>query len=241
MRKALAIFFILIAISCQKVTIDRQKYLISPSTTELGCIGLSSSLIGVDNKFIPYSYPLLKTKIRLDVKFHPFNKQVYKSYKEKSSGSSLKINYSDSLAVKPEFITINILDREGLVSEYNNDYNSKISSHLQKTGKEIVITGIAIALPSSEMAKVKQADAYYLINPIDSKYAIQLYKDGKKTDTVDLNTGIVLSYYLESFCWSSDKRGKWYIAGLVEKGKNCEGNTLNKIKEKNHTANIYKL
>jgi hypothetical protein len=116
MNKWILPTFLLLLISCQTVKIKGEKYETSKSTAELGAIGYSKDF-ALDKEFSSRTYPKLENKIRLDVQVIPFDGKSHKFYtaKAKYNQSQTKIQYTDSIAVKPEFVMIRILD--------NNAYN----------------------------------------------------------------------------------------------------------------------
>ena len=150
------------------------------------------------------------------------------------------IKYTDSLAVKPEYVTLNILDRTGFADEINADYNKNIANYLKDTEKTVIVTGIAIALPAEDIAKIKLADTYYLVNNQEKKYTIALYKAGKRTDFLELQSGTVLGYVLGKFCWAVNDRQQWFVGDIVKDNKSCKGNTVAHIKKKER-MNLFKM
>ncbi|NDI98159.1 hypothetical protein GWA97_03635 [Flavobacterium sp. LaA7.5] len=240
--KYLFMLIIVVATGCQTTKINNVKYTVSAATTELGSIGSSTTLFKLDNDFKTHSFPLLKNNIRLDVQVRPFNKNTYKIYTVKAelAQEQQKIQYTDSLPVKPELVTISLLDVKGYINELNSDYNKDIATYLKDTEDAVVVTGLALTLPKEALNKIKTSDAYYLTNSQDKKYTLSLYKTGKKTDEIDLTQGTVIGYTLGKFCWAVNARQKWYIGDIVKDNKSCKGETKEKIKEKEQT-NLFKM
>lgn len=236
------LLIIILMAGCQTTKINNTKYNVSPATTELGSIGQATSLFKLKNDFETHSFPLLKNNIRLDVKTMPFNKKLYNIYSEKAESLQAKkqIQYVDSIPVKPELVTISILDTRSYLNELNSDYNRNITTYLKDTEDGVVVTGLAVTLPKELLAQIKTADAYYLINAQEQKYTLALFNNGKKAGEVDLKSGTVLGYTLGKFCWAIDERHNWYIADIVNNNKGCKGNTESKIKEKERTS-LFKM
>ena len=233
---------IILLISCQATKIENREYKISSSTVELGSIGTARSFQNLSNDFSTNSFPIIKNKIRLDIKILPFNKKINNIYisKIESSQAEKKINYVDSLPNKPKFITISILDKKSFTDELNGIYNKNITSYMKNAGNVSVITDIAIVLSDENIAKIQDADAYYLINNEDAKYNIVLYKQGKKIDFIDLTTGTILAYKLGKFCWTINNKQQWYIGDIIDDNKSCKGNTYKKVKKKKE-KNLFKM
>ncbi|GGB73371.1 hypothetical protein GCM10007424_11600 [Flavobacterium suaedae] len=228
--------------SCQTAKINNTKYNVSPATTELGSIGQATSLFKLKNDFETHSFPLLKNNIRLDIKTMPFNKKLYSIYSKKAESAQIKkqIQYADSIPVKPELVTISILDIRSYLNELNSEYNRNITTYLKDTEDGVVVTGLAVTFPKETLTQIKSADAYYLINEQEKKYTLALFTNGKKTSEIDLKSGTILGYTLGRFCWAIDERHNWYIADIVDNDNGCKGNTESKIKEKERTS-LFKM
>ena len=232
----------ILAVGCHTTKVNDVTYSVSSATTELGSIGEATTLLKFDNDFKTRSFPILKNNIRLDVQVHAFNKSTYKAYnyKAKKIQGLQKIQYTDSLPVKPEMVSVSILDIKGYIDELNSDYNKDITTYLKDIEDGVAITGLAISLPKETITKIKASDAYYLTNNHDKKYMLSLYKTGKKTEDIDLTSGIILGYTLGKFCWAVNDRQKWYIGDIVRDNKTCKGETIKKVKEKEKT-NLFKM
>jgi uncharacterized protein (DUF2164 family) len=143
--------------------------------------------------------------------------------------------------VKPEMVVLKIADKLGYVNELNETYNEKVFTLLSNTSDVKVVSSIAVYLSNEDLMKIKQADAFYLINNLDKKYTVALYNEGKKTGTVELKKDRVLGYQSGSFCWSSNARGKWYIADVVNSGSSCQGKSFSKIREDKREESLFKM
>lgn len=242
MKKFLLIILFISFASCQTLKIKDKTYKVSNATTEIGSIGLSKSLY-IKNDFSTRTFPLLENKIRVDVTIVPFNKKANKFYlqKAKYNQNQSKIDYIDSLDTKPEMVTITILDVAAYVLEINSENNKNVITFLKDVKKSKVVTSIAVTLSVENMAKIKQADAYYLTNNQDKKYTLVLFKSGKKTESIDLQSGVVLAYELSKCCWGLNKKNNWYLADIIEDCKSCKGNTHSTIKEEKAFKSLYKM
>ncbi|MCC9070895.1 hypothetical protein LNQ49_04695 [Flavobacterium sp. F-65] len=197
------------------------------SSPELGSIGQAEVKNVVENNFSIRTLPKIENKIRVSIDIVPFNRKLHKAYTAKAiyNQNQTKVTYVDSLPIKPELVTIKILDINGLVNELNANYNADVFRLLKDTKSSQIITSLAVSLSKDEITKIRQADAYYLTNTQDKKYLIALYKLGKKTETIDLNPEIIVGYQASKFCWTSNQKGQWYIADIVLDNTNCLGNT----------------
>lgn len=242
MNKCLPLLLLLFFASCQTVKIKQSTYKVSNATTEIGSIGQSKYSV-FENTFSTYGFPVLENKIRVEVAIIPFTKKLNKCYlrKAKYNQSQNKIEYTDSLSIKPEMVTISILDVSGYVSEINADANKSVISYLKDTKKTKIVSSIATTLSAENMIKLKQADTYYLTNNQDKKYTLVLYKANKKVDTIDLQSGVVLAYELSDCCWAINSKGNWHLSDIVKECNSCQGNTHSKIKNKKTNKSLYKM
>jgi hypothetical protein len=240
--KKLLILLCMVTVGCQTAKIKNTIYKYADATTELGSIGEAASTFNLKNDFVVHSFPTLQNKIRLDVQVLPLTKNLSEIYldKVKVNPSAIKVNYVDTLAVKPEYVTLTISDINGFATELNADYNKNSFQYLKDTETPVLVTGIAVILPAEDIAKIRMSDAFYLHNNQEKKYTIALYKTGKKTENIDLNSMMVLAYTIGKFCWSVNDRQHWYIGDIVKDNKSCKGNTISKIK-KREEKNLYKL
>ncbi len=243
MNKCILLVLIASLTACQTTKIKERTYKVSNATTEIGSVGQSKSLYKISNDFSTHAFPYLANKIRVEVNVLPFNKKLNKFYLEKAkyNQGQAKINYIDSLAVKPEMVTISILDISSYISEINSDNNKEVLTYLKDTKKAKIIISIASTMSSENISKIKQADAYYLINNQLKKYTLVLYKENKKTETIDLQSGVVLAYELSKTCWAVNKKANWYLADIVNECNSCKGNTHSKIKEEKVYKSLYDM
>lgn len=244
MKNSFYILLLLFVFSaCQSTLIKNDRYKVSPSTTELGSIGQSTSIFNLQNDFDARTLPLLENKIRVSVELIPFNKRLNKFYnaKAKYDQNQSEVMYIDSLPSKPELVTIRLLDVAGFVKELNSDYNTAVFRLLEDTQTSEIISTIAVYLATEDIAKIRLADSYYLTNSQDAKYSLSLYKQAKKIETIDLNAGTEVGYRLSHFCWAATERGKWYIADMTEGCSRCKGNTESRISEKKKSKSLYRM
>ena len=242
MNKVALLFFLLILSSCNIVKVNDKTFKLSSSTTEIGSIGFSKTII-TKNDFFTRSFPKLENKIRVEVNVIPFDKKLNKAYlkNEKFNQHQAKIKYVDSLETKPELVSITILDITGFINEINSDKNKEIISFLKSTKKSKIVTSIVTTLPSESLSKIKQADSYYLINSQDNKYTLALFKANKKTDIIDLQSGVVTGFQLSRCCWAMNDKGHWYLADFVGENAACKGSTESKVKVKKTSKSLYRM
>ncbi|WP_264536601.1 hypothetical protein [Flavobacterium sp. N1736] len=242
MLKKIVVLAVLICSACQTTQIKNEAYKFSSSVVELGSIG-TAKLSYNQNKFETKGLPKLENNIRVEIGIVPYNKKLNKIYKSKAkyNQNQTKVAFIDSLPIKPELVTIKILDVAGLVNEINADYNADILKLLINTQKSKIVSSLAISLSTDEIAKIRQADAFYLINNQYKKYAVALFKSGKKVNTIDINPETIVAYQLSSFCWANSDRGNWYVADIVNEGSKCAGTTQSKISKKKKNKDLFDM
>ena len=242
MKKIASGLLLVLLMACQSIKINKENYDVTNSTVELGSVGSVKSSF-TKNTFESTAFPVLENKIRLRVEIIPFSKKTAKSYlkKNKYNQNTAKLNYVDSLDVKPEMVVFKIADKLGYVNELNETYNEKVFTLLSNTSNVKVVSSIAVYLSNEDLLKIKQADALYLVNNLDKKYTVALFNEGKKTGTLELKQDRVLGYQSGSFCWSSNVKGKWYIADVVNSGSSCQGKSFSKIKEDKREESLFKM
>ena len=243
MKKLLVVAISILLGSCQTVKIKQEQYKKTEAILELGSVGESKSLLGLKNDFNTRTFPKLENKIRVSVESIPFTKALDKAYKAKSkyNQNQGKVVYNDSLPVKPEIVLISVMDVAGFVTELNSENNKEISQLVQNTKKMKVVSNIAVVITKDDLAKIKQVDTYYLINNLDKKYTLQLYKQGKKSDVIDITHGTTVAYKLGKFCWNVNERGKWYIADIVDECEGCKGNTQKFVSKKKKEKSLFDM
>lgn len=233
---------LIVVVSCKTIKVKEQSYKTSNSKIELGALGEAKSIADLKNNFTITAYPIIEEKIKLEVAIVPFTKKASKIYqsKEKFNQKQSKINYVDSLPVKPEMVSVKILDIASLVDDLNSSSNTKELNFIKNNERTTIVTSVLVVLNSTEIEKLRNADTYYLVQSDIAKHTIALYKQGKKIDTIDISTATIIGYTIGKFCWFENDRGKWQIGDIIQKGNSCKGNTYKKVKPKKEKS-LYKM
>lgn len=242
MFKKIVVLIVLICSACQTTKIKNDNYKFSSSVVELGSIGTSKLSYNL-NTFETKGLPKLENNIRVEIGVVPYNKKLNKIYKSKAkyNQNQTKVAFIDSLPVKPELVTIKILDIAGLVQEINSDYNASLLKLLTDTQGLKIISSLAVSLSNEEIAKIRQADAYYLTNNQYKKYTIALFKSGKKTDNININPETIVAYQVSSFCWVKSIKGTWNVADIINEQNSCTGITKRKANEKKNNKDLFDM
>jgi hypothetical protein len=240
------IFFLLLSMlffACQSTKIKNDTYKVSDTAPELGSIGQSKLGSKANNEFAVRTLPKLENSIRIAIEVVPFDRKLYRIYKAKAKYNQDQSNvaYIDSLPKKPELATIRLLDVLQFANELNAEYNKDVFRFIKDTQNSEVVSSLAFCFSVEDINKIKQADTFYLTNYQDSKYAISLYKLGKKTDTLFINSLNIVAYRLSKFCWSVTERGDWYIADIIEEKTKCNGVTKKVISKKEKQQSLFDM
>ena len=243
MKNSLCIILLIVFSACQSTKIKNDTYKVSDTAPELGSIGQAKLGSKANNEFEIRTLPKLENNIRIAIEVVPFNRKLYKIYKAKAkyNQDQSNVTYVDSLPKKPELATIRLLDVVKFAAELNADYNKDVFRFITDTQNSEVVTSLAFCFSVEDINKIKQADAFYLTNYQDSKYAISLYKLGKKTDTLFTNSLNIVAYRLSKFCWGVSERGRWYIADIIEADSDCKGITKSKTSEKKSEKSLFDM
>jgi hypothetical protein len=242
MRLLNLFLLLIVVVSCKTINVKEQSYKTSNSNIELGALGESKSIVDLNNSFTIKAFPTIEEKIKLDVEILPFNKKVNKIYQSKAkfNQKQSKINYVDSLLIKPEMVSIKISDIASLVDDLNSSTNTKELNFIKNNERTTIVTSVLVVLNHTEIEKLRNADTYYLVQSDISKHTLAVYKQGKKTETIDLSSATIIGYIVGKFCWFENDRGKWQIGDIIEKGSSCKGNTYRKVKPKKEKS-LYKM
>jgi hypothetical protein len=243
MRNIFLLLLTVIFFACQSTKIKNDNYKVSDTAPELGSVGQSKLGSKANNEFAVRTLPKLENNIRIAIEVVPFNRKLYRIYKAKAKYNQDQSNlaYVDSLPKKPELVTIRLLDVLQFVNELNADYNKDVFRFIKDTQNSEVVSSLAFCFTVEDINKIKQADTFYLTNYQDSKYAISLYKLGKKTDTLFINSLNIVAYRLSKFCWGVTERGEWYIADIIEENTKCNGVTKKKISKKEKQESLFDM
>ncbi len=242
MKKIIYLLIIISIASCQTIKVKENTFKATDSSIELGALGESKSIAGLKNNFAITAYTILEEKIKLEVAIVSFTKKAIKVYQSKArfNQNQPKINYVDSLPIKPEMLSIKISDISSFVNDLNSSTNTKELAFIKNNERTSIVTSVLVVLNNTEIEKLRNADTYYLVQSDIAKHTIALYKQGKKIETIDLSIATIIGYTVGKFCWFENEKGKWQIGDIVQKGNSCKGNTYRKVKPKKEKS-LYKM
>ncbi|SFZ93397.1 hypothetical protein SAMN05428642_103110 [Flaviramulus basaltis] len=236
------ISILLVLTSCKTIDFNQVSQTKTTQQVVLGSIGSEKEFLlqtGFNNSAVP-SY---KSPIKLSVVIKPFTKHTHKTFLKAKAVQSANIivRYVDSLPNKPTYTQLQIADKVELIKALNADENTQVKDYLSHNPKGQVLTGISLTLNKETLEAITGADAVFLVEQGYKTYAIQLYKNKVKTQTIYVNEGIVFEYQTSYCCWQENNKHQLDIVDLVSKYSGCPNNTYRSSKRAKMNINYYKL
>lgn len=240
MKKLSFLLIIAVVISCKTIKVNQLPQKITKTVVELGTIGMVNKGIEI-NTFQTTTLPVYKQKIRISANILAFNDNTFNTYAQAAlqQNKKIKVTYIDSVANKPGYANLQILDKVQLLSELNAEHNVNINAYLQNTNNNVLITSVSAYFDAIELSNISQAEEVYLINNKPKKYSLELVKSGNPFAVIDISKSVPFAYTTASFCWKKE-RGKISIANLTSQNENCARETYKNVARLNKKINYYK-
>lgn len=228
--------------ACKSIDFDFVNQINTTKQVTLGSIGSKKEFV-LQNGFKHSALPNYTEPIKLSVSLKPFTKQTYKAFLKAKSvqSSNINIRYIDSIPDKPKYIQVEIADKVALIKGLNDTENKEVKDYLSHNAYAQVTTGIDIALSLKDMEVVNDADAVFLEEHGYKTYALQLYKNKVKTQTIPFGDGVVFAYETANCCWEESSKHIIDIVDLVSTYNACPNNTYRSAKRAKKHINYYKL
>lgn len=229
--------------SCKTIDFNQVSQTKTTQQVSLGSIGSEKEFLlqkGFNNSAIP-SY---KTPIKLSVITKPFTKHTYKAFTKAKvlQSADVNINYVDSIPNKPTYVELQIADKVALIKALNNEENKAVKAYLSLNTNAQVLSSISLVFNQKDMESINQSDAAFLVENGLKTYALQLYKNKVKIQTISFSDGVVFEYQVTNCCWQENKKHQMDIVDLVSMYSNCPKNTSRSSKKaKKKITNYYKL
>ena len=165
--------------------------------------------------------------IKLSVEEKSFTKSIYKEYQKATKGKRVtqKVDYVDSLEIKPKFLDFSIEDKTLVVESLNNGDNVNVRNYIKSIPKTKIVTGLRVVASNNILDQLKKADALYFRTNQQKQQVIYLFKKEKQVGILDLSKEIAFGVKLSSFCWGITDAEKIAIATIVSDGENCTSKT----------------
>tara|TARA_R110000868_G_scaffold324166_2_gene585047 strand:- start:99 stop:833 length:735 start_codon:yes stop_codon:yes gene_type:complete len=238
----IACCLLLLALSCKTINLIQTPQTNTTQQVSLGSIGSGKEFVlqkGFDNSAVP-NY---KAPIKLSVITRPFTKQTYKAFiKAKALQSAdIAVTYIDSVPNKPKYLQLQIADKVAIITALNSEENRDVKDYLSLNTYAQVLSSMSVVFNQKDIESINNADAVFLIQNGIKTYAIQLYKNKVKTQTISFNDGVVFEYQTSYCCWQENNKHQIDIVDLVSTFSACPNNTYRSPKRSKKNINYYKL
>ncbi len=240
MRKLSILLALILLISCKTVQVNQLSQKTTKTVVELGTIGTETKKIEA-TIFQPNAVPVYKKKLRVAKSMIPFTDDTFNAYAEaaQQQNQDIKITYIDSVANKPGYAYLQLLDKVCLLSELNADHNKPVNDFLQNSKKSRIVTSISAYFDTVDLNSVGQAEEIYLVNNKPQKYSLELVKNGKPFNTIDISRAVPFTYTTASLCWK--KEGSVVsIANIIEGNQTCAKDTYKNVARLHKKVNYFK-
>lgn len=226
--------------SCKTVQVNQQTQQTTKTVVELGAVGQVNYKLET-NRFQITTLPTYKQKLRVAANIVAFNNTTFNTYAQAARQQNQKISiaYIDSVANKPGYANLQILDKTQLINELNAGYNSTVNTYLQNAKNNEIITGVSAYFNSLDLSKLSQADEVYLVNNKLKKYNLELIKDGRKFATVDMGNSVPFAYTTASFCWKKEN-ATISIVNLTTANESCAKDTYRNVSRLYKKTDLFK-
>ncbi|MCD8406198.1 hypothetical protein [Tenacibaculum finnmarkense] len=230
LRKLLYFFFFNLLISCG-VLPPENNFHETKNTLELGTIGIkkkSSRKTDFEELGTPYYQGLIK----FSVISKSFDKNTYNKYLKSVKNKKVfnKINYVDSLKIKPSYLEIKISDKVAVIKAINND-NPSLCEYMKNAPKAKLITSLRLTASKSLITQVLKGDAFYLTSDTQKKQRLYIYKNQVKIGEINTNENDVFAYEMGSFCWELTAKRKIKLATIIGPNESCTNSTKEKARD----------
>ncbi|QKX04091.1 hypothetical protein HN014_03930 [Aquimarina sp. TRL1] len=212
----------------------------SKNPVALGVIGLHKEGV-YSSGFQISTIPEYKKLIRANSTSVDFNKTTFNTYLKADRNNSQEIKYVDSLESKPQFLTLEILDRVGTIAELQQDYNTQTFTYLKSHKEAAIVTSVSLALPKALIQEINNAEAIFLSNHSYKQYQISLVKEGKLYKTIDFAEATIFAYELSFFCWGENDKKQINMVGIIDEKASCSKNTYQDAEKAKGKMNYFKL
>ncbi|WP_062053717.1 hypothetical protein [Aquimarina longa] len=212
----------------------------SKTLIALGVVGLQEEDI-YSSEFQVSAIPEYKNPIRVGSSTVDFTKDTFKTYLKRSKGNEQKINYVDSIETKPQFITLELLDRVITITELEEEYNAQAITYLKNQKEAAIVTSVSIALSKELIQEIDVAEALFLNTSGYKQYQLSLIKKGKPYKSIDFSETTIFAYTLSFFCWGENDRKQIVLADIIDEKSSCPRNTYRDVEKAKAKMNYFKL
>lgn len=224
-----------IAIYSQQISSKRTTQQIA-----LGSVGLDKDFM-LQKGFNSVALPTYKEPIKVSVLAVAFTKSRFKTFMEANKRQSANVTLVDSITKNLMFVQLDIADNITLINALNQSENSHVKTYLRNNKQANILTTISIAFNQKDFDAIMNADAVFLVESSPKTYALQLYKDGQKTELVKFNQGTVFGFDISNCCWQENEKRQLNIVDLITDYRNCPNNTYKSANRAKQKVNYFKF
>ncbi len=240
MKKLGLLVIILSVVSCKTVQVQQSQQRTTKKVVEIGSIGTITKGLQ-QNVFQTSNLPVYKQKIRVAASITTFTDATFNAYAQaaKEQSKPIQITYIDSVANKPGYAHLRILDKVALLNELNATHNKATNTFLQNSNANVLVTSMSAYFGAVDLSTISQAEEVYVVNNKPQKYSLELVKNGKPFALLDISKGVPFTYTTASFCWKKEG-SKISIANIIESRETCAKDTYRNVARLNKKVNYFK-
>ena len=186
----------------------------------LGAIGIENNEL-LSSEFKVTTFPQYTKGIRVYATQKEFTKHTYKKLLKSPEASKVPVTYVDSIATKPKYLQIEVIDRIALLEEIKSDANTSIESYIETQTDIKLVSAVNLVFTKAVQDEITKAEAIFLQNNAYKQYEIALVKDGKSYKQISLKEATVFDYELSCFCWGENERRKVELKAIVDNTTSC--------------------
>ncbi|CAL2094026.1 conserved protein of unknown function [Tenacibaculum sp. 190524A02b] len=225
-RKLLGFLFLVgMLVSCG-VLPQKNTYHATSKSVELGVVG-NRKISVYKTDFDVTSIPVYKNLIKVTTVEKSFTKSIYKNYLDatKEKKGIHKVNYIDSLEVKPTYIDLILEDKVAVIKALNQEENESVFKYVKNIPEAKLVSALRMVSTPEVKKQLQQADAMYVKTNNQKNQKVYLFNKEKQIGVLDISKTTIFGYQVSSFCWEITEREKIKLATLLNEGENCTSNT----------------
>ncbi|WP_299213780.1 hypothetical protein [uncultured Dokdonia sp.] len=162
--------------------------------------------------------PLLDQKLRVNILEKEFTKASFTQYSAVFNPKKPKFSYNDTIAKKPIYLEVELIDDIGYAQAINEDSTTR--EYIRNSKKAGVISKIAV-VPEKVIDMTKMTTAF--LEPIGNQtYALTLYNEKELLTTIPFSEMVVFDYQTSFFCYGKNQRNQVVVMDITEEGKACK-------------------
>ncbi|MFC4636463.1 hypothetical protein ACFO3O_21330 [Dokdonia ponticola] len=171
--------------------------------------------------------PVLDQKLRVSLVEKEFTKASFAQYKKVFNLEKPTVSYNDTIAKKPIYLEVELIDDIGYASAINQDKST--SEYIRNSKKAGVISKIAV-IPQKAIDMTTMTAAF--LEPIGNQtYALTLYNEKERLTTIPFSDMVIFDYQTSFFCYGKNQRNQVVVMDITEEGKACKRPLERKVKK----------